>query len=60
MATFKPLSYIQEMPQKFLEVSEPSTKKVLTSPVPPINQNLKHSGSKKEMRAFGWTQRVMM
>ena len=43
MATLKTLSYIQEMRQKFLEVSEPSSQEGSDLPRnSPINQNLKH------------------
>ena len=46
MATLKTLSYIQEMPQKFLEVSEPSSQEGSDLPRnPPINQILKEIGA---------------
>ena len=44
MATLKTISYIQKIPQKFLEVSEPSSQEGSDLPRnPPINQNLKSS-----------------
>ena len=54
MATLKTLSYIQEMRQKFLEVSEPSSQEGSDLPRnPPINQNLKSKKQKSTRYADG-------